>query len=371
MNINTNKGYTASAGLHPSELKRSGSTEYLFNGKGEMNASSKADVAVGQKEFLSALASGHAIPSTQKQVPAEVKEQFNKLNKVLCAALNSNKGEDVKQVVASMANLVYEYANRDGFMRKFLKQVTVEQGQIPMLSSDTKTIQGYTYDAGGVNVVPVVVRDKKFYMQEFQILVKTFLDIVEYHQSNNNFFESKLAEMKEQVMVQEDLRWKALADATIGSANNGHDLQLFTSGLSASVIGTMRALLDNSKVPPQYMLIAANLIKDFYGPLGQTIDLFHYYQVLETGMIGNIAGLTVITDATRVTTQKVLNAGEMYVISNPEFHGGYSDRAGLEVLEYNPALTETGKTGKGWTCFEILSMIVSNPRSVAKGLITG
>jgi len=76
MNINTNRGYAASAGLHPSELKRSGSTEYLFNGKGEMNASSKADVAVGQKEFLSALASGHAIPSTKNKSLQKLKNSL-------------------------------------------------------------------------------------------------------------------------------------------------------------------------------------------------------------------------------------------------------------------------------------------------------
>lgn len=367
MDITFNKGY---AGMHPSEFKRPGSAEHMFNGKGEMNASNRTEVASGQTEFMAALSSGQVLPSSQKQVPLEVKAQYTKLNKVLCAALNTNNATEIKQVVASMANLVYEYAQRDGFTRKFLKQISVEQGQLPMLSSDTKTILGYTFDAGGTNVVPVTVRDKKFYLQEFQIIVKTFLDIIEYHQSTTNFFENKLTEMKEQAMVQEDKRWKALADATLGSINGGNDLQLFTSGLSASVIGTMRALLDDAKVPPQYLLIAANLIKDFYGPLGNTIDLFHYYQVLETGMLGNIAGLTVLTDATRVTTQKVLNSGEMYVISNPEYHGAYSDRAGLEVLEYNPALTENGKTGKGWTCFEILSMIVSNPRSIAKGLVS-
>lgn len=370
MNINFNKGYATEAGLHPTEFKRPGSAEHMFNSKGEMNASSRAEVAAGQKEFLAAIASGHVLPSTEKRIPQEVKAQYNQLNKVLCAALKSNSTSEIKQVVASMANLVYEYAQRDGFTRKFLKQITVEQGQVPMLSSDTKTILGYTYDAGGTNVVPVTVRDKKFWLQEFQIVIKTFMDIIEYHQTNTNFFENKLAEMKEQAMVQEDKRWKALADATIGSINGGNDLQLFTGGLTPSVIGTMRALLDDAKVPPQYLLIAANLMKDFAGSLGQAMDPFHYYQYLETGMLGNIAGLTIITDATRVTTQKVLNSGEMYVISNPEYHGAYSDRAGLEVLEYNPAMTENGKTGKGWTCFEILSMIVSNPRSVAKGLVS-
>lgn len=372
MKINFNKGYVAQASLHPTELKREGSNEYLFNSKGEMNASNKGDVSMGQKQFLAAIASGEVAKSNINTASAEVKASLANLNKQLTAAMQTNDNNSAKRVIAAVSNMVHEYAQRDGFMRKFLKQITVEAGMEPRLSADTKTISGYTYDAGGISVIPVIVRDKKFYLQEFYIQVKIFLDLIEYHQANNNFVENKLAEMKEQVLVQEDLRWKALSDSTIGAVNGGNDLQLFSgsTGLTASVIGQLRALLDNANVPPQHLLIAANLVKDFYGPLAQSIDLFHQYQIIETGALGTIAGLTVITDATRVTTQKVLNPGEIYVIGAPEFHGAYSDRVGLEVLEYNPALTENGKTGKGWTSHEILSMIVSNPRSLAKGLIS-
>jgi len=371
MQINFNKGYATQASLHPTELKREDSSEYLFNSKGEMNASNKADVIAGQKQFLAALSSGEVTRSTEKTATAAVKAELAKLNKTLTAALAVNNQNQVKEVAAILGNMVHEYANRDGFMRKFLKQITVEQGQIPMLSADTKTIAGFTFDAGGVNVIPTIVRDKKFFLQEFIIQVKIFLDTIEYYQANTNFVENKLAEMKEQVLVKEDLRWKALADSTIGALNGGNDLQLFTSGgLTASVIGSLRALLDNANVPPAYLLIAGNLIKDFYGPLAQSIDIFHQYQIIETGALGSIAGLSVITDATRVTTQKVLNAGEIYVVGASHMHGAYSDREGLAVLEYNPALTEAGKSGKGWTSQEVLSMIVSNPRSVAKGLIS-
>jgi hypothetical protein len=370
MKIDFNKGYKAQAGLHPSELKREGSAEYLFNSKGEMNATDKADVAMGQKQFLQALSSGQAVASTKNYQGSAEKAALKALNNQLLAAIKSNDKRSAETTVAAMTNMVQEYAQRDGFARKFLKQIPVTQGQLPMLTNDTKTIIGYTYDAGGVNVVPVVTREKKFFLQEFEIIVKVFMDAIEVHQAAPDFAERKLAEMKEAVLVQEDKRWKALADATIGALNSGNELQIYNTGLTASAIGNMRAVLDNTNIPAQYLLIAANLVKDFYGPLATSIDLFHYYQILETGMLGQIAGLTVITDATRVTTQKVLNAGEAYVIGNPEFHGAYSDRSGLSVTEYNPAMTENGKTGKGWLNHEILSMIVSNGRSVVKGLIS-
>lgn len=369
MKINFNNGYVTQASTHPTELKRDGSNESLFNSKGEMNASNKLDVIAGQKQFLAALASGKV--SSKNHLSEEVKSTIATLNKNVLAALHSNNEAKAKEAVAAVSNMVYEYAQREGFMRKFLKQINVEAGMEPRLSADTRTISGYTYDAGGISVVPTIARDKKFYLQEFYIQVKIFIDLIEYNQAHNNFIENKIAEMKEQVLVKEDLRWKALADSALSVINGGHDLQLFSAatGLTANVIGALRAPLDNSNVPPQHLLIAANLIKDFYGPLAQSIDLFHQYQIIETGALGSIAGLTVITDATRVTTQKVLNAGEIYVIGAPEFHGGYSDRNGLDQIEYNPALTENGKTGKGWSATEIISMIVSNPKSVSKGII--
>ena len=369
----SNPTITMKRGLHPTEFKAHGSSDYLFNSKGEMNASSVKEVIAGQQAFLNALASGDVLPSnsfTKKEKRKEFASQLAQANHVLVAALNSNDVQGIKTVAANMTAMVYEFAQRDGFMRKFLGEYKVDQGQFPMLSQDTRTIQGYTFDSAGANVIATPVRDKKFFPQEFTITLRVFIDLVEYYQSNVNFFENKLNEMKEQAMVQEDKRWKALADSTIGSINGGHDLQVFSGALTASVIGQMRSALDDANVPAQTFLISANLTKDFMGALGQSVDIFHQYEYVETGKLAQIAGMEVITEATRTTTQKVLQPGEMYVISAPEYHGKYSDREGLMVQEYMPNMTDNGKNGKGWTCAEILSMAITNPRSVIKGKIS-
>lgn len=360
-------------GLHPTEYKRAGSSEYLFNTKGEMNASSRKEVASGQQAFLDALASGDVRPSYEFDRAERNKartQMYTEANKVLCAAIHAKDEKAIMTTAAQMSAIVYEFAQRDGFMRKFLKEFKVEQGQFPMISQDTRTIQGYTFDAGGANVIATPVRDKKFLPQEFEITLRVFVSMTEFYQSNVNFFENKLNEMKENAMVQEDKRWKALADATIGNLNGGNDLQVFSGNLTAAVIGQMASVITDASLPAQTFLIAANLSKDFIGALGQSVDLFHQYQYVETGKLAQIAGMEVITEPTRVTTQKVLQPGEMYIISAPEYHGGYSDRDGLVVQEYMPGMTDNGKNGKGWTCVEILSMIISNPRSIVKGKIS-
>ena len=126
MKINFNKEYKSqSSVIHPTELKREGSNEYLFNSKGDMNASDKKDVMSGQKQFLAALSSGQ-VNSKQMNYTVEAKEKIMEIGKELTAAIKTNNSDGAKKAVAAVSNMVYEYAQREGFMRKFLKQINVE-----------------------------------------------------------------------------------------------------------------------------------------------------------------------------------------------------------------------------------------------------
>ena len=361
--INIKNSYSPKvvAGL---DFKRPGSNERLFGNNGSVNASSQKDLADGVISYITAMTKGEVA----REETIEQKERMIKASKEMKNALTAGNAPAMKAIAAQMSAIVKEYADRDGFMRKFFKQIPIEQGNYPKLSFLKKTLIAYTYDAVGAQIVPQPVRDAKIFPQEFDITIRSFIPQIEFYQSNTNFFEEKLNEMKEQVMVQEDIRWKALANATIGSANGGNDLQIFSAGFTPSVVAKMRSLLDDAGLPPQTMLMAADLIQ--YVPnFGNAIDIFHQYDLISTGKFGNILGLETMIDATRVGTQKVLNKGEVYIVSQPEFHGVYSERDGLVVQEYMPIMTDGGKNGKGWVAVETMSMALVNPRSVVKGLV--
>lgn len=361
--INIKNGYSSkvTAGL---DFKLPGSNEKLFNNRGEVNANTNKELMQKTLSFIESLSKGEV----QREESIEAKELQVQANKQLVQAFKSGDSAQFKTVAANMMAIVKEYADREGFMRRFLKQVSIEMGYYPRLSLLKKTLFAYQYDPAGANIYAQPVRDAKIMPQEFDIAISTFIPQIELYQSSTNFFEEKLAEMKEAVMVQEDKRWLALANATIGQANGGNDLQIFSSGFTPSVVAKMRSLLDDSGVPPQTMLISADLLQ-YVPTFGQGIDIFHQYDLISQGKFGNILGLETYIDATRTSTQRVLSKGEVYIISQPEYHGVYTDREGLVLTDTMPMQAMNGKHGKGWVGVETLSMAIANPRSIAKGLV--
>jgi len=70
-------------------------------------------------------------------------------------------------------------------------------------------------------------------------------------------------------------------------------------------------------------------------------------------------------DAFRQPNQKVLNAGEIYVVSDPQNHGSYSTRGGIQSTPTSGA--DMGNSTRGWFMTEPFSLVLANPRSVVKG----
>ena len=71
------------------------------------------------------------------------------------------------------------------------------------------------------------------------------------------------------------------------------------------------------------------------------------------------------TDAYRTAPLKVLDQGDVYIVSGPEYHGGFADRGPVESSELDGAYE--GVNARGWYLVETIAMLVHNARSVVKG----
>ena len=71
-----------------------------------------------------------------------------------------------------------------------------------------------------------------------------------------------------------------------------------------------------------------------------------------------------MTDAYRVPQQKVLNAGDIYLLTSPEFLGAYTDRGPVVANEVNASSSGHGVPARGWHLFETMSMTVANSRGI-------
>jgi hypothetical protein len=99
---------------------------------------------------------------------------------------------------------------------------------------------------------------------------------------------------------------------------------------------------------------------------GAWFDPVSQYEIVTTGYLGTLLGLRLTTDAYREPQLRVLNQGDLYIISTPEFHGAYTDRGPVQSKETDG--TDDGVVSRGWLFWEIMSMTVHNGKSIVKGV---
>jgi hypothetical protein len=75
--------------------------------------------------------------------------------------------------------------------------------------------------------------------------------------------------------------------------------------------------------------------------------------------------MKIITDGFRDPLQRVLSSNDLFVVSSPIYHGGYTDRGPAQSTPVDSF--ERGIPARGWDMYETISAVLANSRSVAKG----
>lgn len=127
----------------------------------------------------------------------------------------------------------------------------------------------------------------------------------------------------------------------------------------------MKTLVSRWNIPAAHLLMATDLWVDIIGNsnFANVIDPVSKHELLLTGTLGTMFGMTISTDAFRHPQHKVLNQGEFFVVGAAENHGMYTDRGGVNAQPIDGATENI--PGRGWFLSELVSMAISNSRSVA------
>jgi hypothetical protein len=198
---------------------------------------------------------------------------------------------------------------------------------------------------------------------EFYIEAHLWVEEREIYQSPGDILEEKLMEGQEAIMTREDAVMVSLFNAQVGGSNAPLTI---VGGFTPQNLGLMRSELLQWNLPATLLFFASNVLNDittnttfgtFYDPVSQ-------YEVVQTGFIGRILGISLITDAYRVPQQKVLNAGDIWLLTSPEFLGAYTDRGPVVANEVNASASGHGVPARGWHLFETMSMTVANSRGL-------
>jgi hypothetical protein len=346
--------------IHATELRREGSGEHLVGRGGQLNASNNQDLLKGIQQLLTAMSAGQVM--SLEEAAAHTPVTAAESREAVLAAYRDTGGRAWSEIGQSIGTELYETARREGLMRRCLMRADVVQGSIPRIPFAYKT--SFAYQAtSAAQIQPTLVRNKYLLPPEFYIESHLWVEEREIYQSPGDILEEKLMEGQEAIMTKEDVVMKMLLDAQVGAANPSLTI---VGGFTPQNLGLMRSQMLQWNLPTTLLFFASNVLNSittnttfgtFYDPVTQ-------YEVVQTGYIGRILGIQLITDAYRVPQQKVLNQGDIYLLTSPEFLGAYTDRGPVVANEVNASSAGHGVPARGWHIFETMSMVVANSRGV-------
>jgi len=342
-----------------SEYRFQNSNERAIGRGGEINASDKKDLLHKQMQFLQASSNGTLILDSE----GHKLEASSKANRELLKAAANDK--EVHRVLGErMAESLYITANRQGFMRKYLTKITVDQGTIPRFPLRTKNVTA-VWSTSPTRIETQITRDKWYTPPELSIVTRPFVTQNELNQSAGDVLQEKYVEATEAVMVAEDRLWYNQVNSLVGIDNN---LTLITGQLTPYALMQVQVNVTRWGLKAPHILIASDLYQDIVGnsEFYTAIDPVARHELLLTGELATMYGMTITSDAYRHPEHKVLNQGEFYVISEALNHGAYSDRGGINSSPID--IVNEKIPGKGWVIHEEIAISVANSRSVSKGL---
>lgn len=334
-------------------------SERVIGSNGEINASSKKDLLQRSLALQQATANREVVTASD----VASREQRKARNQEILKAAFDNR--DVHRVVGErMADEIYMTANRKGAMRRFLNRIDLKQGDIPRFAVRQKNATAM-WLAGPTRIETEILTDKWLTPPELQIAARVFVPQNEINQSTSDVLESKYIEGLEGIMVTEDRLWYNMAVAAQGVDN---DTQIISGTLSPLSLMNVRQQVARFGLKAAFCYMASDLFVDIVGDASfiQAIEPVARHELVMTGELGVLYGMTLISESYRHPEHKVLSEGEFFVVSDPATHGAYSDRGGVDSAPLD-GVTER-VLGKGWLLSESQAQAIANTRSVARGL---
>ena len=332
------------------------SNEPYAGRSGDINAGSRTELMQKMVEIASRLQNGDFESPVAEVASSEERTQ------VLRAAYEDRAGTGFADLGASIAAEISEHATRAGFCRRLLTRADVAQGSIPRVRARQRNVDA-VIATGPVQVATQVVRDKYLYPSEFDIVAYPMIEQREINQGNGDVLQEKFLETQEAFMVVEDRVVKRLMDVAAPIYNN---IQYFSGTVTPTTIKQTQQQVQTWSLPANSMVMAMDLMTDL--ATGSTFSTFvdpvSKLEIILTGRLGTLFGMDLLTDGYRDPRLQVLDQGEFYITSTPDYVGAYSDRGPIQSEPRN----NTGNfPGRGWYMFESMSISVANAKGVARG----
>lgn len=340
-----------------------GSAEPFANSDGEINASS-------DKELISKI--GHAIKhqnvksgprlALTAQAKEETREERIEKEKMIASAMNDPNGSDFKLLGSALSIEIEETTNREGFVRRLMTYDEVGPGESTEIRLKKKYVVAYVANSPS-QVMPVEIRDNRMYPPDFHINCYLLADTAEINRSPSDILDEKYEEGLEGMMVSEDRVWKNMADKAAVVRNTPRTFGTLTPTIFSRVMHEV----SRWGLSPSVCLFSSSLWEHIISN-GEFSDVFSpvtKWELLQTGYLGSMYGVDIITDTFRQKNLQVIDDGRFYIVAPGAYHGAMI-KIGETISEPVNRFSE-GETKKGWFLDKILCMVLGNSLTVAYG----
>jgi len=342
--------------------KRPGSKEYFFGAGNNINAGSKRELMQTIASLLAEASEGNIVDNDNSETYMTTAEAIGQFTE----AFNNRHSPAWKDYGATIAHDLMEHVERDGFMRKLLKKLEVQQGSFPRHRVQQLQVMAITATGTG-QVSSQIVREKFILPPEFQIVADALVTRQVINQTPGDILDERYNEALMAIMTAEDKTVKAVFDASVGINN---PLVYVSGGLTPAIISSMSARV--------YSQVGSNggsilLAADYWEDILTKSDFAGYYdpvsklELIQNGVLGRFFGRDFITDGFRLPQLKVLATGELYVLAQPELLGGYTERGPVESTEIDGAIRNM-PGARGWSFVTDVSIAGHNAKSIQKAV---
>lgn len=329
----------------------------LSDSNGEINAVSQKDLLNAIQALAKAVQGGQYVQQKTDSV-----EDVSKKNELVVAAL-SNKNEGAMQALGEViGDEIHETLGRQAFAHKTLVNKPLARGEIGRIRVRKKDVLSY-FATRNPETIASQVRQHYIYPPEYYLTARVLIEDAEIEQASGDLLDDKYQDGIEQILRQQDLTWKRLADASATAYNDSFLFNTFTP----TVFANMQNQVMRWGIPVSMAIVSFDIWPDITADteFSTWFDPVSKHEIVMNGYLGDILGTQIHTDGFRYETLKVLEPGEVYFCGAPEALGVITTRKELSTSPINLHLL--GRPERGWFLEAIHGMAFVNPRGIVRG----
>jgi len=327
----------------------------FFANNGQINAASYKEAIQSIVKMASVLEDNMPSGSTLAGQPSFSNTQRDD---IISKAIQTTEGK--LSLAQAMDNPIRRNLDYQGIARRTLAIDPLPQGALPVYDRDID-VAAVIVSSNGTAPESRVFSERIF-VPEFEIVCNPTVRISEVRRRRFNVIDRAVQKARQEIMAQEDSNIFAALDSAAGIENTFSDIA--DNGLTKRDLSEIKVSIDRwDLVTTKFFMniVDYNDILNWgsgggQGANGGDLDPVTQREVLQSGIYAHIWGADILVS-------KIVPAGTVYGVADPEFVGVMPIRQDIEVL---PA-DEPKQLKLGWVVNEVIGIGITNPRAVAGG----